>query len=304
MHKFYFNDCLPKCESQYDFIQHFSKTLIEFNTLKEEGHLGIEKAIITDRLPSEIFLGNAYSLQDTIENIRDSNLKRLAFSLFNKYPIDRYFNVSEAIIEKIWSHNFGLTIDQQDYDALNIAIVGENRGFLFTVPIHNDLKQHTLSLKPKEAGDALLIHNLYGHEDNTLVIKNKIEALNAESLSIFGKLQFTLKQCIYAAHFERDFSKLSLLEQQSIIDEFEKAKGRGLITPFFPDTKIIKDVTPNNPKCKVLELRVYAPTALRVYFNETVDNVFLSSICLKSNPDQSSDIKKAHGILHKLILTV
>ena len=89
MHKFYFNDCLPSCSNQHEFIDCLSNTLIEFNKLTNED-LNIEKAIVTEKLPSALFLGNTYSLEDTISKIHDRSLKRLAFSYFQKYPI-RFF---------------------------------------------------------------------------------------------------------------------------------------------------------------------------------------------------------------------
>ena len=55
---------------------------------------------------------------------------------------------------------------------------------------------------------------------------------------------------------------------------FVKAKNRGFKSPFYPDTKIIKDVTPAKFKCRIMELRVYTPIALRVYFCEKKDSVF------------------------------
>jgi len=73
--------------------------------------------------------------------------------------------------------------------------------------------------------------------------------------------------------------------------------------PFYPDTHIIKDVTPEKSRCNVYELRVYTPTALRVYFNESHGKVYMASIEKKSNPNQTKDIQKAHNLLNKLILT-
>lgn len=108
------------------------------------------------------------------------------------------------------------------------------------------------------------------------------------------KLKFVIENYKFSNTFEKEFLSASEEIQLSIIDEFLKAKNRNLPTPFFPDTKIVKDVTQDNFNYKIMELRIYSPTALRVYFNELNGNVNLISIELKSNPDQSSDIKKAY----------
>src|SRR5690606_3445190 len=78
--------------------------------------------------------------------------------------------------------------------------------------------------------------------------------------------------------FERDFFQFDVEVQKSIVDEFKKSKDRNLVTPFYPDTKLIKDVTQDNFDYSILELRVYSPVAIRVYFNELNGFVNLLSI--------------------------
>ena len=302
MHQFYFNDCLPPCSNQHDFISCLSETLIEFNKLTDKD-LGIEKAIVTEKLPSKLLLGNAYTLEDALKEITDRNLKRLAFTYFNKYPVDFYFQLEDEAIERVFDKNYSLTINNYAHNALNVAMVAEKGGFLFTVGLHTDLKRDSFELVAQVDGSNLMIDNLYGFAANTTVIEAKIESLNAVNLSNIERLKRVLGNFIFSTNFEKDFLKLSLAEQNSIIEDFEKAKRRGLLSPFYPDTKIIKDVTPNNPKCNVYELRVYRPTALRVYFNEFNDKVFVANIGFKGDTDQNDDIKKAHSTLHKLILT-
>ncbi len=159
MHKFYFNDCLPPCSNQYEFITHLSKTLVEFNKLTTED-LNIEKAIVTEKLPSELFLGNTYSLEDTISKIGDGSLKRLAFSYFQRYPVEAHFKLNEAIIEQLLTIDYFLPINKYNHTALNLALVHENKGFIFTSALHNDLKQHVLCLKPQIEAPDLEIDNL------------------------------------------------------------------------------------------------------------------------------------------------
>lgn len=112
----------------------------------------------------------------------------------------------------------------------------------------------------------------------------------------FEQLTAFLGSSVITKNFEKNYSLLSSDAQESIKDEFEKAAKRNLATRFYPDTKIIKVVSVSK-KCTVYELRVYQPVALRVYFNEIGDTVYLASIEHKSNPDQNEDIKKAEKLL-------
>ncbi|GEM55510.1 hypothetical protein B0A58_10575 [Flavobacterium branchiophilum NBRC 15030 = ATCC 35035] len=114
-------------------------------------------------------------------------------------------------------------------------------------------------------------------------------------LSIIDKLKEIVPNYKFYSSFEKEFKDLSVDVQKSIIDYFIKAKERNLVSPFSPDTKIIKDVTQPNFQYKIMELRVYTPVALRVYFNELNGFVNLISIEQKSNADQNEDIKKAHS---------
>ncbi|WBV58909.1 hypothetical protein PFY10_10710 [Chryseobacterium daecheongense] len=105
-----------------------------------------------------------------------------------------------------------------------------------------------------------------------------------------------LGNSVITKNFEKSYASLSADAQESIKYEFEKASNRNLATRFYPDTKIVKDVSVSK-KCTVYELRVYQPVALRVYFNEIDDTVYLASIEQKSNPDQNEDIRKAEKLL-------
>jgi hypothetical protein len=304
MHRFYFNDCLPQCSNQHTFIQCFSESLIEFGKLADKD-LAIEKAIITEKLPSQLFLGNAYTLEDSINNITDRDLKRLAFTYFIKYPIHTYFQLDDDLIDRLLGNNYSLTVNKHLHSALNLAMVAENGGFLFTVALHSDLKRDNFELVAQKDGSMLMIDNLHGSSANTLVIQNKLESLNAVNLSNIERLKHILDNYTFSKQFEKDFPKLTNDEQESIIEHFIRAKNRRGITPFYADGShgIIRDVTPSTPKCNVYELRVFSPSALRVFFNESGSNIFLSHIFFKGDTNQNKSIKKAHDTLHKLILT-
>ncbi|MBI1307427.1 MAG: hypothetical protein GC181_12560 [Bacteroidetes bacterium] len=103
------------------------------------------------------------------------------------------------------------------------------------------------------------------------------------------------------SNFSKEFLNLSEECQEAIIDLFQRAKDRELVTPFYPDTKITKDVTQSKFKHSVWELRVYSPVALRVYFHETSDKVYLIGIKFKSSTNQSHDINNMYEKLENLL---
>ncbi len=301
MHKFFFNnETLPPAQNIRDFVEAFSKTLLAFNELIEKSDLKIERGIVTEKAPSEISLGD-FNLLEVLDNIEDPPLKRLAYACFkNDYPIAQFFTIDRE--EEFLEKEYTFLVADQEMEALYLAYIAENKGFIFTAALNNDLKKDTLDVVAKD-GTAVQVYNLYGEASNTEFIEQYIKKLNAEAFSLLEKLEEILGNHVFSSAFLKGFEKLTPPEQISIIDKFEQAKNRELSTPFYPDTKIIKDVSPSNADTKVYELRVYSPTALRVYFHEGTEKVFVASVDKKSNPDQNKDIKKALNIIIKLIKT-
>ncbi|MEY8870271.1 hypothetical protein AB9K24_12250 [Meridianimaribacter flavus] len=150
------------------------------------------------------------------------------------------------------------------------------------------------------------INGFLGIDYSRGVIKDQIKKVSCNDTYViwisnyasnFAKLNAVVDNFKFSDKFEKDFQGLNEDVQESIIRTFIKAKKRGLVTPFYPDTKIVKDVSLSNRKCTVLELRVYSPVAVRVYFNEDNGHVNVVSVEQKSNPDQNADIKKAQDNL-------
>lgn len=305
MHKFFFNhECLPACENLQEFVAHLSNTLLAYDSLVQASSLQVEKGIISSTLADEMTFGGEFSLKKAIESIQHDKLRVLAYGYFTKYPLDNFLNrqYEDEILEK----DYSITIAQKNYSALNLAWVGKENAFLFTVVLHPDLQKDTLTLLSNDKTTEIQVHNLYGEDKNTTFIKKCIEKLNYALLDTWQQLLAVVKktdEADYSTAFDRDFKKLSQAAQSSIIADFQKARERKLASPFYPDNRVIREVTPDKGQHNVYELRVYKPTALRVYFHETENKVFLASIEAKSNPDQSQDIRAAHNLLVKLIKT-
>lgn len=301
MQHFYFNECFP-VEKGGHIVQCFAKALREFNSLLEK-NIGIERSIITEKLPSKINVGECGTLQNLIEKVPNNDLRNFAFSFFIRNPIHAHFNVDRELVDNLLQEAYCLNISDKNYDATNLAITFHNKGLLFTTATHVDLQKDTLTCRSDLSGNNFSLDNLHGEEKNTTYIEEKVIALELSSKSLWEQLIAVLGQCIYNKTFEREFNGLSQNEQQAIVTGFQEAKDRKLASPFYPDTKLIKDVTPQHAKRTVLELRIYSPVALRVYFNEDSGIVYAVKIGFKANPNQSSDIKQADLTINKLMLT-
>jgi hypothetical protein len=298
MHKFYFNECLPGSVSEKEFVSLFSKTIIEFDTLINR-NIGIEKSIVTEKQPSKIFI-NEINLGKIFDSIVDKSIKNLAFRYFTKSPIGKSFDIDTDIL---LSENYMF----KDLDALNLAIVAMNNGFLFSVAIDYLLKKDKLELCG--INNKLGVYNLYGEQINTAYIKDYIITENTSKLNTYNQLIAELINPIICSNFKKSFLSEKNEIQQSIIHAFKEARNRNLVSPYYPDTNIIKDVTPNsNKKAKVFELRVRYPKELRVYFYESVEKVYIAKIGYKADykedgSAQTKEINTIHQVLHTMVLT-
>lgn len=302
MQQFYFNECFPTNVSKQLILERFCFTLKELNVLLENG-LEIDRSIITEKPTEQMPLGDYENLNKLIEDIPNSNLRNFAYSVFIKSPIQDYFAADEVLVDEILSEDYQHLSGEIIYSGINMAISHANGAFLFTTATHPDLEADSLKCGPGKSGKTLEIDSLYGHVSNTSHIETQIKIRERSTLDLWDQLLAILGDAIYTSSFKRDFNSLTLAQQNSIIEGFKQAVDRKLASPFYPDTKLIADVTPQNSKSTVLELRVYTPTAVRVYFNEQNPKVFLVRIQKKSAPDQNKEIKQADLKLFKLIRT-
>lgn len=302
MQQFYFNECFLVNISKQVILERFSNTLRELNTLLEKD-IGVDRSIITEKPPLTIALGPYADIHELIMDMPDMSLRNLAFSLFIKSPIHEHFELQESLVDEILLEEYPFTCGGLTFDGTNIAITHANGAYLFTTATHSDLERNSLSCGPGTSGKLLEIDNLYGEESNTAYIEAQIRLQEEASLGLWEQLLSVIVDANYTTSFERDFHSLTLAQQLSVVEGFRQAKNRKLASPFYPDTKLIADVTPQNSKSTVLELRIYVPTAIRVYFNEQYPKVYLVGIQKKSSPDQSGDIKRADNRLYKLIKT-
>lgn len=302
MYSFYFNDCLPLDKTDHEIIACFIETLPEYRTIRNK-YMSDVDGIVTCKLPDQIILNNnGFTLKNCIEAIPAENkdLKRYAYAVFSKYPVQGHFSVEneDDLIEK----DYAVTVNNSDYNALNLKIVQENEGALFTLGLHTDLEKDTLTIKSND-NNSFTVLNLFGEENNTTYIDKEIQKRLLAKADNFGKLISVVGECIYNDRFRINFESLPQTVQDSIIARFTTARNRGGITPFYAEEKgyIIRDVTPDKEKkIKVFELKIYEPVAFRVYFYETPDEVYLGSIEKKPNKKtQSAHIETAVKIIKR-----
>jgi hypothetical protein len=300
MHKFCFNDCMPLNGDEYQLISGLKTTLIEYNKVKTNFPEEVD-GIVTGKLPSQLFINSAnFSLSDCIEGL-ERPIKRIAYAYFNKYPIDKNLPVKD--VDDLITGEYAIVIDSVHHSAINAKIVAENEGILFTLAIHDDLKKNALNIISNNE-TTFIVNNLFGETNNTAFISSVIHNSIQSKLGNFEKLI-----ALFGAHsckdnFKRDFDSLSFNAQLFVIKEFQFSIERKAKTRFYPDDKLIKDVTPDNEAgIKIYELRIHSPVAIRIYFYETETKIFLASIDSKTKKkEQTGQIKNACSIIKELLL--
>ncbi|GAA4458096.1 hypothetical protein [Rurimicrobium arvi] len=259
------------------------------------------KQIITHKVPAECRLYGELTLNHALDRLESRDDRVYAYSLFNLYPIHEYFND-----DNIDFLRYRLVIGAESIEATNLAIAGGSDAFLFTIAVHDDLKNNPLELAIIDGSepplDNMLLPSLFGDPTNTDQICVEIDARKLAASSLYDQLLQVVGEHRVSKQFPRDFNSLTSDAQQQIVEHFSLAKSRTTsITPFFSDGDLIKDVTPNRSNYPVSELRVFKGKATRTYFSEYNGIMYLVNIGYKNSGDQSNDIQTAKASIEKLI---
>jgi putative component of toxin-antitoxin plasmid stabilization module len=297
MHTFTFNDCIPNQASDDQVFKCFRNSLIEYRKIKAE-HTGLINGILTHMDPEKLFVNERLNLKQMVLML-DIDMRKFAFSNFNKYPLEDYY--PDLNIEEILSQNYRTIADGLELDALNIKICQLFDGILFTLALCEDIKRNSITII-EEDQNLTYIDNQYGAEENTEYIIEAIREKQIASKSGFEKFCILLGDTVYLKSFKEDFEKLPLECQDSVNLEVQKAINRNLQTSLAPDNDVVKDVTPAKENAiKICELRIFEPVALRVYFSEKNSKIYLGSIKKKpAKKVQTNDIKTAINIIKAL----
>jgi len=303
MNKFYLtNECSPKSSNLNEYTELFKGTLQAYNDLVKNAALNITSGIITENPPSNLHIGNNFNLLDVINNIKDNlGLRSLAFEYFRKYPIDNHIKDLDELYESEEEELFQVIVEDVSYDVFYLAFIALNKDFGFTIPTHEYLKQNTLPISSTSGNGVLALYNLFSRDlVNKNFIIDCINRKNQTQLSNFDQLRNILKNPIYSSHFEKSFKNLAPNLQESILRKFTDAITQGVINK--PDHNTVKDVTPTKHKCTILELRIYSPAPIRLYFSSGKNSIYLGTLKIKNKKkEQDADIKNSHGVIYRLI---
>jgi len=300
MNVFFFNDCIPVHDNLASFSLKLKDIIQKFGKLLDE-NIDISRGVVTHAESSLCYYGNSFNLKQAIDSINDKSSRDLAYSLFLRFPIGtpNFDDSGDDLLLNSYQCSVGI----QKFDAINLAIVEKNGGYLFTPAVDEKLSEDEIHFIVNQTEEKKNLPNFFGGDKNYDNIFKLISSRNLSKLKKFDKLISSL-DARYSKQFKKDFDGLSEISQQQIIDHFEDARARlGIFSLYSSDGQLIKDVTPSKPKCQVSELRIFKERAMRIYFNETNERIYLGSIGLKNNNQQDQDIKQAHNILYKLILT-
>jgi hypothetical protein len=301
MTKFYFNDCLPRNESRHAVLSCFEGILPEYSSIKSKYGRDID-GIVTSKMPEHIILTkDGFTLKNCIEELQDRNLKKYAFAVFRKYPIEDYFSSKDE--DELINGNYQVVINDITCDALNLKLVQENGGFAFSLSVYEELKRNVLLISSRD-GKEYPVPNFFGGAENTIYIEKKLQELIAANTGNFEKMIKEIGICSYDDRFEDSFNRIPFSVQNAIIGCFRAARGREGFTPFYADGRLVKDVTPDKEKdIRLSELRIHSPVAHRVYFYEAADCVYLGLIEKKPAARvQDNQIKTAAAIIRQLAL--
>ncbi|HEX8270230.1 MAG TPA: hypothetical protein VF581_10100 [Flavobacterium sp.] len=281
-------------------MKHLCSSLDHFQKIKDKFEGQVE-GVVTDRRPENIILNaSGFTLEKCISHL-SREYRRLAFAYFSRFPIENFYTVIDQ--DQLLEEEHSIHLNNQILDALNLKIVQQNGGILFTLPVCAELRNNHLRIftKNKVVSE---VANQYGENENTNFISKLLQNELIAKADGFEKLLEVVGKCSYPAKFKTEFNSLSSQCQGFLIKEIKYAMDRGAKTPFYPDDKLIKNVTPAKEKeIKVFELRIYSPVATRLYFYETTEMLYFASIEGKPKKNvQTTHINNAVSAIKELII--
>ncbi len=224
MFQFCFNDCIiPLNGGEHALVECLRNTLKEYVDIKIKFPDDID-GIITEKDPSKLYLNVASktTLEKCIEGL-DRSYKTIAYRNFCKYPVSDNFLLQD--VDDLVEGDYYVALNKIKCDGLNVKIVFDNNGILFSLPIHGDIKKDSLNVT-NLAEDIFSVNNLYGVKVNTDYISGIIASSINAKLGKYEKLLALIENSIVSEKFEKGFKKAPGVVQDSIIQHFEFAINR------------------------------------------------------------------------------
>lgn len=170
MTSFCLNDCVPLSDNKYIGLECFENTIREYSVLTNKFR-GEITGILTSNTPDDILISDGYTLANCLSDL-SKEYQRIAYPAFNKYPVDNYFESVDE--EALVQNDYIINVGDNSYNAINAAITATNKGVLFTLASHDDLKRNTLLVNVSN-GSTASVNSLYGEPNNTDFIKKIIQ---------------------------------------------------------------------------------------------------------------------------------
>lgn len=307
MKLFFFNEIVPDSPIQ-DYISALENSVQQYRNLKVQ-FPGLIDGIVLSSFSKSVILTEGINLFQCLDGITNKELKGYSFSLFQKFPIDDYTNIDTVLTEDI-NYHFHLGIEKKD--ALNIKLILNEKGFLFSLNLHADIAKNDLLINSSD-GNNFSISNLYGLEENTKTIQEILNSEIVSKLDNFSRLTKLLNiqqivglDPVFSLKFKTKFGKVSKEIQNAIIDGFIYILKCKDDNTNISET-ILKDVTPKKEKkISVLELKIRKPIPKRIYFTERNSKYYIVSLERKplknrATTEQGNHIKNARSLINQLI---
>ncbi|MEA1911533.1 MAG: hypothetical protein U9N32_07655, partial [Spirochaetota bacterium] len=230
--------------------------------------------------------GKNHDWSKDLDNFKDKTVMMRAYRLLTtqeEYPIDEEILLNFPSSTSVNGYRF-----DNPFGHIAAHISGD---FLFTTPIVNELEKNTLPLIQTDENKHQ-VHNYYG--DNTQYVLDELKKRHISSLSNLELLKETLP-AKWTDMFKRSFNKRTSSQQEAIKSIFFKAKENNFIAQ--DKGGFMREVTTKKGMNKLYELKIFNPTALRVYFTLKGSVVWIDSLGFKSK--QKEDIEKAQKNIDK-----
>lgn len=285
----FFTDILPKRQIKdyfpvQDIQREFEASLDAYKTLRAEFQNSIGDGIITLENPQNIKIYDK-SLSDLIKNIYDIDMRRYAYFIFSKYPIEHH--IEDSVFANALSRNEDIVMATIPYQTLVLPIAKQDNGYVFSVPFCSESKSFFWW------EDIPLLHA------NSLANTRKwlIDKLTEQSADIVEKIKLQLLKydisIRYPSSFEHSLKSLSNNEQQIIMTQFVNCAQRGYLEN--PDNNLVKVENGS-----IWAIRNRDPV-MRIYFEYENRVLYMASLYKGHEERQINEhIQKAPEVIHSL----
>lgn len=293
---FYFNNCHPKCDEKEKLSDALKDTLSEYKILKTKYPEEID-GIVSHEINKVSF--GSLGLTDILEMLGEKEQRNYAYSIFNKYPMEAFFNIERAFENP---REYNIQLEGKAYDAFYLKIAHDNKSVLFSLGISNDLRKNQVFISNSDS-ESLSLDNLYGKRVNTEYIDSIIENEINSKKDNLDLLKTLTANPITSTKFEKTFNKASSIVQLELINGFKKIIDLKKKEENIPE-QILKHNT-EDESLTLSYLKIRDPEPMRLYFSIVEDQYYIASLEKKplkkgKSNEQSTHIKNARSMVKRM----